>query len=200
MRPIEEPRCKRCGKPVYSEESEFCYDCKNRHFYYEQGKSLWVHDPVVKRSIYGFKYKNRRVYAEVYGRELVRRFGTLIKIWGIELIVPVPLHKKRYRQRGYNQAFLLAKEISDHTGIKMDNELVVRKRYTDPQKKLGNKDREKNLKNAFELTREKIEQKHILIIDDIYTTGSTINEIARILKKAGVDKIFFLTISIGQGF
>ena len=200
MRPIEEPRCKRCGKPVSGEETEFCYDCRNQKLYYEQGKSLWIHDKLVKKSIYGFKYKNRRVYAQTYGRELIKKFGSLLRIWEIELMIPVPLHKKRYRKRGYNQAFLLAQVISDYTGIPIDDKLVIRKKDTDPQKQFGNKERKANLKNAFELSRKQIQQKHILLIDDIYTTGSTINEIARILKKTGVEKIFFLTISIGQGF
>lgn len=200
VHPITEPRCKKCGKPVQYEEQEFCYDCRNRNFHYEQGRSLWLHEGLVKKSIYGFKYKNRRVYAKVYAREMMEQFLELLKIWKIDVIVPVPLHKKRYRKRGYNQAFLLADEISKITGIQTDEELVVRKRDTDPQKEFGNKDRKKNLKGAFEVTKRGIKNRRILIVDDIYTTGSTIDEIAEILKKAGAGDIFFLTISIGQGF
>lgn len=195
---IEEPRCKKCGKPIRQKEAEFCYDCEREDLCYEQGRSLWLHKMPVSSSIYAFKYKNRRVYGEVYGREMAKTFRKIIRLWEIDVIVPVPLHRKKQKKRGYNQAEILAKEIGFRVGIPVDTTLVKRKKNTVPQKEFTRKERKKNLKNAFEVTG-KVEGKRVLIIDDIYTTGSTIDSISILLKKAGVEKTYFLTISIGQG-
>lgn len=195
---IEEPRCKKCGKPIRRKEAEFCYDCEREELCYEQGRSLWLHKMPVSSSIYAFKYKNRRVYGEVYGREMAKTFRKIIRLWEIDVIVPVPLHKKKQKKRGYNQAEILAKEIGSRVGIPVDITLVKRKMNTVPQKEFTRKERKKNLKNAFEVTG-KVKGKRVLIIDDIYTTGSTIDSISILLKKAGAEKTYFLTISIGQG-
>ena len=195
---IEEPRCKKCGKPIRQKEAEFCYDCEREDLCYEQGRSLWLHKMPVSSSIYAFKYKNRRVYGEVYGREMAKMFRKIIRLWEIDVIVPVPLHRKKQKKRGYNQAEILAKEIGFRVGIPVDTTLIKRKKNTVPQKEFTRKERKKNLKNAFEVTG-KVEGKRVLIIDDIYTTGSTIDSISILLKKAGAEKTYFLTISIGQG-
>lgn len=195
---IEEPRCKKCGKPIRQKGAEFCYDCEREDLCYEQGRSLWIHKMPVSSSIYAFKYKNRRVYGEVYGREMAKMFRKIIRLWEIDVIVPVPLHRKKQKKRGYNQAEILAKEIGFRVGIPVDTTLVKRKKNTVPQKEFTRKERKKNLKNAFEVTG-KVEGKRVLIIDDIYTTGSTIDSISILLKKAGAEKTYFLTISIGQG-
>ncbi len=195
---IEEPRCKKCGKPIRQKEAEFCYDCEREDLCYEQGRSLWIHKMPVSSSIYAFKYKNRRVYGEVYGREMAKTFRKIIRLWEIDVIVPVPLHRKKQKKRGYNQAEILAKEIGFRVGIPVDTTLIKRKKNTVPQKEFTRKERKKNLKNAFEVTG-KVEGKRVLIIDDIYTTGSTIDSISILLKKAGAEKTYFLTISIGQG-
>lgn len=195
---IEEPRCKKCGKPIRQEEAEFCYDCEREELCYEQGRSLWLHKVPVSSSIYSFKYKNRRVYGEVYAKEMVKKFGELIRLWEIEVIVPVPLHRKKQKKRGYNQAEILAKQIGMRVRIPVNTMMVKRKINTVPQKEFTRKERKKNLKNAFEV-KGNIKEKRVLIIDDIYTTGSTIHSISVALKKAGVEKTYFLTISIGQG-
>lgn len=197
---IKEPRCKKCGKPIRYEEEEFCYDCRHKNFHYEQGKSLWIHRNPVNQSIYNFKYKNRRVYGEIYAKELVKEFGKLICLWKIDLIIPVPLHRKKLRKRGFNQAEILAKEIGKLTGIPVNTKVILRKKYTEPQKQFGQKERRKNLADAFEAACKHINAKNILIIDDIYTTGSTIDSIAKILLETGAEKAYFMTISIGQGF
>ena len=198
VRAIGEPRCKKCGKPIRQEEKEFCYDCEREELCYEQGRSLWLHKMPVSSSIYAFKYKNRRVYGEVYGKEMAKTFGKLIRLWEIDVIVPVPLHKKKRKKRGYNQAEILAEEIGLHIGIPVDTALVRRKINTVPQKEFTRKERKKNLENAFETTG-KLCGKRVLIVDDIYTTGSTIHSISVLLKNAGAEKTYFLTISIGQG-
>ena len=197
---IKEPRCKTCGKPIRYAEKEYCEDCKREELYYDQGKSAWLHKDPVAFSVYQFKYHNRRVFAEFYAKEMWRLYGKKIKDWNIDTIVPVPLHWKRRLDRGYNQAEILARYLGEYSGIPVRTKGVRRIRYTERQKTLGHKERKKNLKGAFEVTKKWKKARNVLIIDDIYTTGNTINEIARVLKQKGVEKVCFLTISIGQGF
>lgn len=197
---IEEPRCKCCGKPVRYAEQEYCYDCQKNTHAYEQGKSLWIHKMPVSLSIYQFKYKNRRIYGEFYAKEMARLYGNLIRFWGVEVIVPIPLHRRKKRLRGYNQAAVIAKQLGKIMGIPVDCNSIVRNRYTRPQKELNDKERKQNLKQAFSVTNKWKNYKRVLLIDDIYTTGSTIDTVAEELKKNGVQKVWFLTISIGQGY
>lgn len=197
---IEEPRCKRCGKPVRYAEQEYCYDCQRNAHAYEQGRSLWIHKMPVSLSIYQFKYKNRRIYGEFYAKEMARIYGKLIRMWGVEVIVPIPLHRKKRKLRGYNQAEIIAKQLGNIMGIPVDCDSVIRNRYTRPQKELNDKERKKNLKQAFSVKEQWGNYKSVLLIDDIYTTGSTIDTVAEELKKNGVQKVWFLTISIGQGY
>lgn len=196
---VAEPRCKRCGKPVRRREQEYCCDCEKQEWHYESGRSLWLHTGPVKKSVYRFKYHNRRIYARAYAQEMVLRYGRTIKMWGIDRIVPVPLHGRRRRERGYNQAEVLAVEIGKLTGIPVDPHLVTRRKKTAPQKELGNRQRRANLHRAF-CVQSGVEGEKILVIDDIYTTGSTVDEMARELSESGASKVYFLTISIGQGF
>lgn len=123
----------------------------------------------------------------------------MIRDWGIDLIVPIPLHWRRKRKRGYNQAEIIAKNLEKLTGLPVDTRLIVRKKYTEPQKALDHKKRKKNLRGVFEVKRN-LSHKRILLIDDIYTTGSTIDEAAKVLLGKGHNKVWFLTISIGQDF
>ena len=197
---IQEPLCKKCGKPIHSQEGEFCFDCQKRMVHYEQGRSLWLHKRPVSSSIYEFKYKNKRVYGEVYGRKMAEQFSDLIRMWEIDVLIPVPLHRKKQRKRGYNQAEIIARELGKRLEIPVDTSVIIRGRETTPQKELGQKNRRKNLKKAFRLTGKRLRGKNILLIDDIYTTGSTIDAMSEVLTKTGCEKIYFLTISIGQGF
>lgn len=197
---INEPRCKKCGKPVRYEEQEYCYDCQKKEHEFEQGRSVWLQKMPVSLSIYQFKYKNRRIYGKFYAKEMARLYGKLIREWQIDVIVPVPLHARKKRQRGFNQAEIIAKELGKELGIPVETDVIIRKRYTRPQKELNDKERRKNLKEAFAAVKVWKKAKNVLLIDDIYTTGSTIDTVAKELKRAGARKVWFLTISIGQGF
>lgn len=163
------------------------------------GRSLWVHKTPVSQGIYRFKYKNRRCYGEIFAAEMAAEFERIVKEWKIEEIIPVPLHRSRQRKRGYNQAQILAEEIGKKLEIPVKKDVVKRIQKTLPQKELGSRERIQNLKGAFGVSRSWIPKKCVLVIDDIYTTGNTIHRVAEVLKKAGVQKVYFLTISIGQG-
>lgn len=200
MEYIREPSCKKCGKPLEDERREYCYDCTRHERDFKQGKALWVYQGAVRESISRFKYQGRQEYARYYGEELVRVYGGWIRQCGIEALVPIPLSAKRLRRRGFNQAELIAREISRHTGIPIFGKLLLRVRETTAQKELNHEERKINLKKAFKTTVNKVQLNHILLIDDIYTTGSTMQEAAAELKRSGAEEIYCLSVSIGRGY
>ena len=197
---IREPRCMQCGKPVSDENQEYCYDCLHTHHIYDRGLSLWLHQSLAASAIYQFKFHNRRIYSHFFAEQMAEHFGDNIRRWGIQLIVPVPLSRKKRRQRGYNQAELLAKDIGKLMNIPVECKSLVRIRNTKPQKKLDMRARRSNLRHAFAWKNRWRPPACVLLIDDIYTTGNTIDYAAQVLRRAGAQKVYFLTISIGQGY
>ena len=195
---IKEPLCKKCGKPVFDTRVEYCRDCRKKPHKYTQGKAVWTYEEKVKKSVYRFKYQNKREYARCYAKEMADRYGDWICRMGIQLIVPIPLHKSRRRKRGYNQAEILAKELSNYLHIPMNTKLLVRVKNTKPQKLLNDAERKNNLKKAFKTTENIVQLKYILLVDDIYTTGSTLDAAAQALLDAGAHKLYACCISIGQ--
>lgn len=197
---VKEPVCKKCGKPIENERDEYCRDCGRKAHEFVQGKALWVYGKEVRQSIYRFKYQNRRDYGLVYAGEIAKRYGQWIYDRHIQVIVPIPLHKARKKQRGFNQAQVVAEELGRILGIPVDAGLLVRIRNTRPQKQLNDRERKNNLKKAFKTRENVVELKYILIVDDIYTTGSTMDAVSVVLKAAGAQKIYFCSVGIGKGF
>ena len=150
--------------------------------------------------MYRFKYANKREYVTFYAEEAYHLHGAWIKAKGIEVILPVPMYRKKERKRGYNQAAVFARSLGKISGIPVDQTLLSRVRNTVPQKELNDKERRKNLEEAFVVSRRPVPYHSVLLVDDIYTTGSTVDAIAEILRAEGVDVICFLSISIGAGF
>lgn len=201
---IQEPRCLKCGKPVRYQEQEFCHDCSKMEHCYDRGLSMWLHKPPVNHAIYQLKYHNQRYYARYFAQEICRTYEKEVRLWRPQALVPVPLHRRRRRRRGFNQAELLANEIGKIWGIPVIPDLVKRVHYTGYQKKLDPWGRKKNLEHAFAPGADPAalpaDFRRIMIIDDIYTTGNTVDQVAKILKSMGIQKVYFLTISIGQGY
>lgn len=196
-------KCKKCNKPISSKEMEYCYDCSVKEFHYVRGYSVWLYDAVMKRSIIEFKYKGRKEYTQYYVEEMIRHLGSEIKEICPDVIIPIPVHPSRRRQRGYNQAELLANELGNKMHFQTRSDILIRVIKTRPQKELSNVERMKNLERAFCVRRtgEDFSKFHkVLLIDDIYTTGSTIEACAKVLKRAGMGKVYFITLCIGQGF
>lgn len=196
---IQEPFCRKCGKPLSDEAKEYCGDCEQKRYWFDQGRALWLHEKKVLWSVYQFKFRNRRIYGRYYASELAEEYGELMKKWQIALLVPVPLNSRKKRTRGYNQAEILARCLSEKLGIPADRKSLVRSRDTKPQMTLDPVLRRENVRGAFVWKGGSLDGKNILLLDDIYTTGSTIDSASRELKKAGAQKVYFLTISIGQG-
>lgn len=194
---IQSPFCKKCGKQIEDDTKEYCRDCETNPHEYDEGRAVFLY-PCIRRSIYRLKYKNRKEYAKFYGEEMVKVLDDTLARWDVQAIVPVPLHKTRLKKRGYNQAELLAKELGKITNIPVVTGLVVRDKNTTPQKSLNAVERQNNLENAFKLVANDVKLTSIVIIDDIYTTGSTIDAMARAMKLAGIKKVFYIAVAIGR--
>ena len=189
--------CFKCGKPV-KEEEEYCYDCRHREHEFKQGAALFPYE-FVRLSLYRFKYAKRVEYASFYGRQMAYCFEEKRRKWKPQALVPVPLYRRKLKKRGYNQAELIAKELSKYWEIPVITNLVIRCKNTRPMKEVVGTDRQNNLKKAFKLGTNDVKLNTIIIIDDIYTTGSTMDAVAGICRRAGIENIYFLTVSIGYG-
>lgn len=197
---IGEPSCKKCGKPLEDQRREYCTDCMRKKHYFSQGKAVFVYQGEIRQSMYRFKYSNKREYAGFYAKEAVRIYGDWIRRKQIGAIVPVPMYRWKEKGRGYNQAAVFALALGEKMNLPVEKRMVKRIRNTTPQKELNDVERKINLKKAFQLVPNIVKYRKILIVDDIYTTGSTIDAVAEVLLQAGVDEIYFLCISIGEGF
>lgn len=197
---IKQPICYRCGKQIDDDIKEFCYDCQQKKFFFTRGVAAFAYTNEMKNSMYMFKYNNRREYAEFYAKSIVREFGNIIDTWNADALVPVPLFKGKERKRGYNQAKVLADSLSNLLNIPVDGKILERTVNTSPQKALNDKERKNNLKNAFQIRKNGLEYSKIVLVDDIYTTGTTIDECARVLLQAGISQVYFITACIGKGF
>ena len=196
---VREPRCMRCGKPLRDEIREYCRDCEARSSFFDRGYGMWLHREPVSGAVYRFKYKNKRNWGRIFAVELAEHYEGQIRAWGIEEIIPIPLHSSRKRKRGFNQSEVVAGILSELTGIPCRTDVLFRIRKTVPQKQLDRRGRKDNLLGAFGVSREWNACENVLLIDDIYTTGTTVGRAAKMLKKAGAQNVYFLTISIGQG-
>lgn len=194
---VKEPRCQKCGKHIEEEGSEYCRGCRLIMHEFDRGMGAFTYQSAA-RSMYRFKYAGRREYARFYGEEIVRKFGRFIRMWKPDALVPVPIHYTRKRERGYNQAEVLAEVIGRKMGIPVECRLLKRVKKTLPQKLLGDAERQNNLKKAFKIERNDVKLKTVIIIDDIYTTGSTVDACAAVLKSVGVKKVYFITAAIGR--
>ena len=191
--------CLHCGRPLENATTEYCLECqKKRLSYIAQGKALCLYRGAIKKSMYRFKYSNRREYARYFAREIVKNYGGWIRQRKIDLIVPVPMYEKKKRRRGYNQAETLARELSRILDIPVETKVVRRIKDTTPQKELNDIERKNNLKNAFQIDKSIVQYSHILVVDDIYTTGSTAEAVAEKMIKTGVSQVYMMSICIGK--
>lgn len=195
---IKPPRCMKCGKHIGDDGKEYCADCAAHAHFYDSGRALFSYQSAAS-SIARFKYHGRKEYAAFYAACMVNVLGDYIRSCHADALIPVPLHSSRKRKRGYNQAGVLAREVSALTGIPVCDDLIGRVKKTVPMKELSAAGRQNNLKKAFKILRNDVKLNTTIIIDDIYTTGSTIDAMSRELKNAGVEKIYFLTLAIGRG-
>lgn len=201
---IGKNHCHKCGAKIGNETSLYCSSCIEKdkinksNFIY--GLGLCRYNDATKESIHRLKYLNRPEYAEFYGKMIAKiLFDDILKM-KIDCFVPVPIHKNRLIKRGYNQAELIANSISEYLKnknirIEVNNNILFRRNNTNSLNKLDASDRLKELNNAF-YSSNTSNINSVCIIDDIYTTGATIETCARCLKDSGINEIYFITIAV----
>jgi ComF family protein len=149
--------------------------------------------------IHFIKYSKRFRAGVLLGNKLAEAIESKSNLWEIDLIIPVPLHHLKKAERGFNQSDFIVKELSNSLNIPSSSKIIKRIRFTESQTKLDLKAREENVSGAFKVKRKKrIIDKNILLVDDVITTGATINECARVLLKNGVAKIFACSVAIAE--
>ena len=182
--------CKRCALPLAVENSSVCGACSNRKIYFNHAFVPFLYDQVIRESIHQFKFNHKLNHGELLATLLFRQIQKQ-QIAIPDILIPVPLHRDRIRKRGFNQALEIARTLSKHISCTISTKDIRRTKATHAQMNLPAAKRQANVKNAFQLnpTHSNIKDKHIAIIDDVMTTGSTVNEVAKCLQKIGAKRI-----------
>jgi len=149
--------------------------------------------------VHSIKYKENFRLAVFLGKFVGQKLNEIIKSWSPDLLLPIPLHHLKKAERGYNQSFYLAKGISFVSGIPVKQNIIKRKRFTPSQTQLNLEQRKENVERAFSINKKNLlNDKNIILIDDVITTGSTISECGKILKEAGAKKVYAITSAIAD--
>jgi len=203
---VESPLCTACGVPFKSREGDdhICGECLGRTRHFSRARAAAVYTPVMMALVRAFKYNGKIQLAQPLGVLLALTFRRFWPEADIDLVLPVPLHIRRFRQRGFNQAYLLVKDWagpdSPFAGLSpavvIAKDVISRTRPTASQTGLGRQDRLQNIKKAFRVDKKPlIEDRRILLVDDVYTTGATVDECAKTLLKNGAARVDVLTLA-----
>lgn len=191
------PFCHICGRQLVNFSKNICPACMKKSLHFDRAFSPCIYDGTLKELIHNFKYKNK----DYLGPTLSKLMIDFIKEYGLpvdflDLIIPVPLHKSRLREREFNQAEVLSEPISKEFGKTMAKDILKRHRPTKTQTELEKSQRYANVKDSFSVTDSKsVKGKNILLVDDVLTTGATASEAARALKQSGTGIVFILTLA-----
>lgn len=200
--PLLSPKCSCCGQPFESPvgEDHLCGHCITDPPPFSAARAALRFEGSTRELIHQFKYSKKVVLRKPLGLLSAFHLDDFAREFGAELIVPVPLHVKRLRQRGFNQAILLGEIFAKKWGVPLSRNNLQRIRWTEPQVNLGAKERAANVKGAFAVDNpHEISGKRTFLVDDVYTTGSTVKECCRELLKAGAADVAVLTIARGAG-
>ncbi len=196
---ISEPYCPVCGVPYATEipNPHLCGDCLSGIHYFDRARSTGSYQGSLRDVLHRFKYGGRTSLARPLAHMLIAPGKHLARLHKIDRIIPVPLHPKRLRQRGFNQASLLARRLGSALKISVDYTSLQRSRWTEPQTGLPRRQRAANVRGAFSLkSNAKVRGKGILVVDDVLTTGETVNQCVRVLKKdGGAREVAVLTVA-----
>ena len=203
---VESPICDCCGLPILSRQGldHRCGDCIREPKSFRIARAPLIYEQILSRVIHCFKYKGKVQLANPLAEILLIAFGLFWEKDSVDIVLPVPLHIKRFRWRGFNQAYLLVHNWNILAGqnpyhaarLQIERRLLVRVAATAPQSTLGRAKRAVNIKNAFDLKDpDTINDKRVLLIDDVYTTGATVNECARLLLNSGARHVDVLTLA-----
>lgn len=193
----EEILCKECEKEINKELNIRLERKTKKDIYFEKHLYLFEYKDKIRNLIIDYKFNDKSYLYKLFSKIIIKNE----KICGIlkkyDIIIPVPIHKKRKRKRGYNQSELITREISNKIpNLIHENKAIQKVKNNIEQSSLTKEQRKQNVKNVYKiLNKEKIQNKNIVLFDDIYTTGNTANEISKILKQNGANKILIITIA-----
>ncbi len=195
---IKSPFCPVCRTPFVSEtqDNHLCEECLRKRPYYDKIYALYLYEGAIMKAIYRYKFGAKTFLSESLGPVLATFAEGMVKVSDNLIIIPVPLHQKRLRERGFNQSLILARYVAKKLDSQLDFLSLRRVRYTLPQTGLGKEQRRKNVRGAFQIRNaEAVKGKLVLLIDDVATTGNTLNECARVLRKAGCENVFCVVLA-----
>ncbi|MDO4295929.1 MAG: ComF family protein [bacterium] len=195
---VHSPTCKCCGKEVLSQRQEYCLDCQRHPKSFREAFALINYEETARHSMAAIKYKNKAEYLDCYAKLICAKHRETFKRLSPAILIPVPIHPKRYRERGFNQAELLARKIAAQTGMPVRSDILIRTKNTKPLKEMTPSQRKTTLKAAFCCTKKCNEQVRVILVDDIYTTGATAEACTQSLKLAGATEVYVLTICVGS--
>lgn len=193
---INRPYCSKCGKQLAVEEM-LCSDCWKQERSFVQCRSLLNYDETARELMADIKYNHKKEYIEFLAMLAADRLGMWIRQTGAGCIVPVPVHESRLASRGYNQSGEIARLIGGYIGMPVIDDALRRRRKTEAQKELTSGDRMLNLQTAFEASMQLDGDPAVLLVDDIYTTGATLEACSECLKEAGAKAVYGLCICAG---
>ncbi|MDH3948898.1 MAG: ComF family protein [Gammaproteobacteria bacterium] len=184
--PRTQHACPRCGAELANFVATACGVCQRHPPQYDSAHIPYRYAPPLIPFITGLKFHARLAEARFLAELFLSSFPATMAL--PECLIPVPLHSQRLRERGYNQALELARLLSHRLNLPIDNHIVQRRLHTQPQSELSGATRRRNMRHAFQL-KAPVPYQHVALIDDVVTTGSTVNELARVLRQAGVENI-----------
>jgi ComF family protein len=190
--------CYICGTnfPDSPAENHLCGDCLEKRPYFSYARAVFIYENIILNAIHHFKYNRNISMGEKLASFMSDFSFPDIDFTDYSLIMPVPLHVKRLRERSFNQSLVLARALGRKKQIPVNFSLLRRHKFTETQTGMHKAERKQNIKRAFEVSsKEKIAGKNIILVDDVYTTGATVNECAKTLIKAGARKISVLTLA-----
>ncbi len=197
LKAVTPPVCEKCGKKIRLSEG-LCEDCRKTAHVFYRSRGVFEYK-CVREALYRFKYLGRREYAAVFAEMTADILKEYIAFSRPDVIVAVPLSAEKENKRGYNQSYDYAMELSKVTGIPALKDAVRRVKNTAPMKLLSPEERRKNLKNAFKSGQNVVKSLCILLVDDIYTTGATMDECAQVLLDMGAQRVYCITLASGEG-
>ena len=196
---IVQPICMKCGKMLDSFQREYCWNCMRYPHWFDRGIAAFSYTGSLRSSVKRMKFGNRQDYLDFFAESMVKQGRKWLELWKPDVIIPVPMYWIKKNRRGFNQSELLAEKIGRLTGIPVRKDILKKIRGTQDQKQLSLEERRKNLESAFSLKKQPEGIRTVLLVDDVYTTGSTVDALASVLKQSGVEKVYFLTLCIGKG-
>lgn len=190
---LSENVCIKCGRPIVNNDTDgVCFECKNTCRYFDGGASVFEFSGLIQGALYRLKFDGEMEIAQAVGKFMGDKYKKME--WEVDAVIPVPLHHDRLHERGFNQSYLLSREIGRECSIDVADKALIRQRYTESQVPLSRFQRMSNVKGAFSvLDSSLIGGKKILLVDDIMTTGSTLNECSSVLRKYGASSVYCLT-------